>query len=60
MKRALTVVFVLTLGCMAWAQAPQGAPAGQPQGAPAQGAAAGQAGQRRGRWRSRCDHTSNS
>ncbi len=45
MKRALTVVFVLTLGCMAWAQAPQGAPAGQQQGAPAQGAAAGQAGQ---------------
>jgi len=45
MKRALIVVFILTLGCMAWAQAPQGAPAGQPQGAPAQGAPAGQAGQ---------------
>src|SRR5688572_26205851 len=45
MKRALTLVFILTLlGCMAWAQAPQ-APAGaQQQGAPAQGAVAGQAG----------------
>lgn len=44
MKRALTVVFVLTLGCMAWAQAPQGAAAGQQQGAPATPAPAGQAG----------------
>src|SRR5687767_5701275 len=44
MKRALTVVFVLTLGCVAWAQAPQGAPAAPQQGAPAQGAAAGQTG----------------
>ena len=44
MKRAFIVVFVLTVSCIAWAQAPQGAPAAPPQGAPAQGAAAGQAG----------------
>src|SRR5688500_16308340 len=50
MKRvSSTVVVVMLLVCVAWAQAPQGAPAGQQQGAPAQGAAAGQAGRGGGR-----------